>query len=516
MQCSARSRKFHDCQRPPRPAKQKYKSSTDGGWSPQTERRIVAPREWPLAPRRADAEDGSSPPESGASTSTPRVPPHPDTRHPPILDRHTVHAEPTTGRPHTPRPSAPAAGAASRWPRTARGGRTSPASPRAARPAPRRPIRGGVRGRRLRATTTTKGTTIPPPDRPRGPRTRRRTATSRRRPSGRKARCSRPPPPPPRRPRRRARREEARSARPRRASGATGSRAGRDRQTPPTTTGRPPWTWSRRTTGSSASSPRRTARSTRSRWRTPRDGFTVTGPAGGARPGLGGIHQGPAAATGAPRVVLMLEDAPAVAAAGAACAREVMRAMRGVGCFALVARRLPRHRVFPVPPNRPGGRSDWRKRSCEVGAIGFHPDHHAAGGARVELRRAVDVAPDSDASNSGTVRDNGVRRGVKPAPARLGRGAVEVVARGDGTRPRHTRCTESGPERDGCTRGPRLCPRVPGAPSAIGMACTACGPSGVSTKKRATTSAGRSGAVDPPVVRAVLRDVVLQVAGPSA
>ena len=32
-------------------------------------------------------------------------------------------------------------------------------------------------------------------------------------------------------------------------------------------------------------------------------------------------------------VVLMLEDAPAVAAAGAACAREVMRAMRGVGCF---------------------------------------------------------------------------------------------------------------------------------------------------------------------------------------
>ena len=34
-------------------------------------------------------------------------------------------------------------------------------------------------------------------------------------------------------------------------------------------------------------------------------------------------------------VVLMLEDAPAVAAAGAACAREVMRAMgaAGVGCF---------------------------------------------------------------------------------------------------------------------------------------------------------------------------------------
>ena len=291
--------------------------------------------------------------------------------------------------------------------------------PRVHRPVA--PSEEGVRGRRLRATTTTEGTTIPPPDRPRGPRTRRRTATSRRRPSGRKARCNRPPPPPPRRPRRRARREEARSARPRRASGATGSRAGRDRQTPPTTTG------VRR-------GPGRDVRPIQREFTEANGAFDPVAVADAARwfhfeppPGVG-VWPVEYTKLGLPAgctrlVVLMLEDAPAVAAAGAACAREVMRAMRGVGCFN-VSRGAYHVTVFflslPTDPvEDPTGENGKKSRG---GAVGFHPDHDAEEAAVHDaLRGAVDVAPASDASNRNGSRDNGVHgAGSNESPGRRG------------------------------------------------------------------------------------------------
>jgi hypothetical protein len=87
----------------------------------------------------------------------------------------------------------------------------------------------------------------------------------------------------------------------------------------------------------------------------------------------------------------MLEDAPAVAAAGAACAREVMRAMgaAGVGCFN-VPRSAYHVTVFflslptdPVAdPTTVGGKS--------IG--GFVPDHAAEDAAVNDaLRGEVDV-----------------------------------------------------------------------------------------------------------------------------
>ena len=109
-------------------------------------------------------------------------------------------------------------------------------------------------------------------------------------------------------------------------------------------------------------------------------------------------------------VVLMLEDAPAVAAAGAACAREVMRAMRGVGCFN-VSRGAYHVTVFflslPTDPvEDPTGENGKKSRG---GAVGFHPDHDAEEAAVHDaLRGAVDVAPASDASNRNGSRDNGV------------------------------------------------------------------------------------------------------------
>ena len=110
-------------------------------------------------------------------------------------------------------------------------------------------------------------------------------------------------------------------------------------------------------------------------------------------------------------VVLMLEDAPAVAAAGAACAREVMRAMRGVGCFN-VSRGAYHVTVFflslPTDPveDPTGGENGKKSRG---GAVGFHPDHDAEEAAVHDaLRGAVDVAPDGDASNRNGSRDNGV------------------------------------------------------------------------------------------------------------
>jgi len=135
-------------------------------------------------------------------------------------------------------------------------------------------------------------------------------------------------------------------------------------------------------------------------------------------------------------VVLMLEDAPAVAAAGAACAREVMRAMRGVGCFN-VSRGAYHVTVFflslPTDPvedptvgadAREAGRGGKGKGKESRGAIGFHPDHDAEEAAVHDaLRGAVDVAPKSigdasinrdgstrdadDASNRNGSRDNG-------------------------------------------------------------------------------------------------------------
>ena len=171
-----------------------------------------------------------------------------------------------------------------------------------------------------------------------------------------------------------------------------------------------------------------------------------------------------------------------------------------------LARRLPRHRVFPVPPDRPGGGSHgWcgrersrsrreREKKSREAAIGFHPDHDAEEAAVHDaLRGAVDVAPKSigdasinrngstaitvcngSASASKSHRENGSRRdharGGPRGDGQIGRPPLAV----------------SGPGRRAGSRAPRAAGRVPGSALEADGHRALHAPEGVSEGKLAT------------------------------